>query len=82
MYHVGEATYSVWEFGKSSQIFSYFTAWKFSKLVVGKQAKKGTTWLTCFQFSLCLAGVLLSSCLILGDLWLVNLTSKFQFYFW
>ena len=33
MYHVGEATYSVWEFGKSSQIFSYFTAWKFSKLV-------------------------------------------------
>ena len=81
MYHVGEATYSVWEFGKSSQIFSYFTAWKFSKLVVRKQAKKGTTWLTCFQFSLCLAGVL-SSCLILGDLWLVNLTSKFQFYFW
>ena len=26
MYHVGEATYAVWEFGKSSQIFSYFTA--------------------------------------------------------
>ena len=40
MYHVGEATYAVWEFGKSSQIFSYFTAWKFSKLVVCKQAKK------------------------------------------